>query len=119
MVRRREMELATRRALREAARAPATRRPIGPWIAAAVVAAALAIFGFVWVPGGPGPGPDLDCPDIGHQVRIGDSDPHGLDADGDGIGCERDGKQFGWLGWVGLLGAAGAGFQAYRIRQPD
>ncbi len=31
---------------------------------------------------------DLDCSDIGHPVEIDASDPHGLDADGDGIGCE-------------------------------
>jgi hypothetical protein len=33
-------------------------------------------------------GTDLDCADIGHQVEIDDGDPDGLDADGDGIGCE-------------------------------
>ena len=32
--------------------------------------------------------PDLNCPDIGHQVRVSGSDPHGLDRDGDGIACE-------------------------------
>lgn len=33
--------------------------------------------------------PDLDCADIGFSVRvIGPSDPHRLDGDGDGIGCE-------------------------------
>lgn len=33
--------------------------------------------------------PDLDCPDIGHPVQVvGGSDPHGLDRDGDGVGCE-------------------------------
>jgi len=32
--------------------------------------------------------PDLDCPDIGHQVRVTGSDPHGLDRDGDGVACE-------------------------------
>ena len=34
------------------------------------------------------PGPDLDCSDIGHPVTITGADYHGLDADGDGIGCE-------------------------------
>jgi hypothetical protein len=33
-------------------------------------------------------GKDLDCADIGHSVRVSGADPHGLDADGDGIGCE-------------------------------
>jgi hypothetical protein len=33
-------------------------------------------------------GSDLDCPDIGHPVRVDGADPHGLDSDGDGIGCE-------------------------------
>ena len=32
--------------------------------------------------------PDLNCPDIGHPVRVSGSDPHGLDRDGDGIACE-------------------------------
>lgn len=40
------------------------------------------------LPLGPAPGPDLDCKDIGHPVWVGNSDPHGLDRDGDGIGCE-------------------------------
>src|SRR5690349_16728111 len=34
---------------------------------------------------------DLDCADIGHSVEIGPDDPNGLDADGDGIGCESYG----------------------------
>ena len=33
-------------------------------------------------------GTDLDCSDIGREVPVTGSDPHGLDADGDGIGCE-------------------------------
>jgi hypothetical protein len=33
-------------------------------------------------------GDDLDCADIGHPVEVSGSDPHGLDADGDGVGCE-------------------------------
>jgi hypothetical protein len=38
--------------------------------------------------------PDLDCIDIGypitviHDPNIGANDPHGLDADYDGVGCE-------------------------------
>jgi hypothetical protein len=32
--------------------------------------------------------PDVDCPDIGHQVQVLGSDPHRLDADGDGVGCD-------------------------------
>lgn len=32
--------------------------------------------------------PDLDCPDIGHPVRVSGPDPHGLDRDGDGVACE-------------------------------
>jgi hypothetical protein len=32
--------------------------------------------------------PDLDCADIGQPVRVEGSDPHGLDRDGDGAGCE-------------------------------
>jgi hypothetical protein len=32
--------------------------------------------------------PDLDCSDIGTTVRVVGSDPHRLDADGDGYGCE-------------------------------
>jgi micrococcal nuclease len=37
----------------------------------------------------PPPPPDLDCADIGHRVRVLPPDPHGLDGDHDGIGCER------------------------------
>jgi hypothetical protein len=52
-----------------------------------------------WFLGGPKPGAtstytpspytggDLDCEDIGREIRIGPSDPHGLDRDDDGIGC--------------------------------
>ncbi len=32
--------------------------------------------------------PDLNCADIGQQVEVTGSDPHGLDRDGDGVGCE-------------------------------
>jgi hypothetical protein len=32
--------------------------------------------------------PDVDCPDVGGPVTVTGSDPHGLDADGDGVGCE-------------------------------
>jgi hypothetical protein len=32
--------------------------------------------------------PDLDCDDIGTTVRVIGSDPHRLDGDGDGYGCE-------------------------------
>jgi micrococcal nuclease len=37
--------------------------------------------------------PDLDCPDIGRRVRVDHAhgDPHGLDADRDGWGCESYG----------------------------
>ena len=37
------------------------------------------------------PGPDLDCADIGHRVYITGPDYHGLDRDGDGIGCDSYG----------------------------
>ena len=33
-------------------------------------------------------GVDLDCSDIGHPVRVSGPDPHRLDKDGNGIGCE-------------------------------
>ena len=32
--------------------------------------------------------PDLNCSDIGKQVEVTGDDPHGLDRDGDGVGCE-------------------------------
>ena len=40
----------------------------------------------------PRPPPDLDCDDLAHMgitgtVVVGDSDPHHLDMDGDGIAC--------------------------------
>ena len=31
---------------------------------------------------------DQDCVDVGEEVWVGDDDPDGLDADGDGWGCE-------------------------------
>lgn len=33
-------------------------------------------------------GYDLDCPDVGHPVSVPGADPHRLDGDGDGVGCE-------------------------------
>ncbi len=36
----------------------------------------------------PPPPPDLDCSDLSGPVPVGRSDPHRLDADGDGVGCE-------------------------------
>jgi hypothetical protein len=36
-------------------------------------------------------GVDLDCRDVGHAVRVTGPDPHGLDKDGDGVGCESYG----------------------------
>lgn len=32
--------------------------------------------------------PDVDCADVGGPVQVYGSDPHGLDADGDGSACE-------------------------------
>jgi endonuclease YncB( thermonuclease family) len=32
--------------------------------------------------------PDLDCADVGGPIYVTGSDPHGLDADGDGVACE-------------------------------
>jgi hypothetical protein len=38
----------------------------------------------------PPPPPDLDCPDVGtREFTVLPPDPHGFDADHDGIGCER------------------------------
>jgi hypothetical protein len=31
---------------------------------------------------------DLDCADLSGPLYVGGSDPHGFDADNDGIGCE-------------------------------
>jgi endonuclease YncB( thermonuclease family) len=31
---------------------------------------------------------DLNCPDVGHPVKVVGSDPYNLDSDGDGYGCE-------------------------------
>ncbi|MEU8523700.1 excalibur calcium-binding domain-containing protein [Streptomyces sp. NBC_01216] len=42
-------------------------------------------------PPGPPPGvPDVDCSDLPGPVVVGPSDPHRLDRDGDGIGCEPE-----------------------------
>lgn len=40
------------------------------------------------VPGRTPPGGDLDCADFNGPVYVGDYDPHYLDADNDGVGCE-------------------------------
>lgn len=40
------------------------------------------------LPAGPPPGPDVDCSDLPGPVWVGGSDPHDLDRDGDGIGCD-------------------------------
>lgn len=32
--------------------------------------------------------PDVDCSDVGESVLVLGSDPHGLDRDDDGVGCE-------------------------------
>jgi hypothetical protein len=37
------------------------------------------------------PSYDVDCADIGGEVYVGSDDPYGLDADGDGWGCESYG----------------------------
>ncbi|MDT9689814.1 thermonuclease family protein [Streptomyces sp. P9(2023)] len=39
-------------------------------------------------PGPPAGIPDVDCSDLSGPVWVGSSDPHRLDRDGDGIGCE-------------------------------
>lgn len=39
-------------------------------------------------PPGPPPGPDVDCSDLDGPVLVGPDDPHDLDRDGDGIGCD-------------------------------
>ena len=36
----------------------------------------------------PPPPPDLDCADVNGPIRVTGSDPHNLDGDGDGWGCE-------------------------------
>ena len=39
----------------------------------------------------PPPPPDLDCSDVGRKVWVGSYDPHKLDRDNDGWGCESYG----------------------------
>jgi hypothetical protein len=34
--------------------------------------------------------PDIDCGDLSSSVQVVGSDPHGLDRDGDGFGCESN-----------------------------
>jgi hypothetical protein len=41
-----------------------------------------------YVPCVPPHPPDVNCPDIGHEVQVVGSDPHGLDGDNDGTGCD-------------------------------
>ncbi|MEV5441255.1 thermonuclease family protein [Streptomyces sp. NPDC052644] len=43
------------------------------------------------LPDGPPAGvPDVDCSDLSGPVWVGPDDPHRLDRDGDGIGCDAD-----------------------------
>ncbi|WP_431043744.1 excalibur calcium-binding domain-containing protein [Streptomyces sp. P1-3] len=46
--------------------------------------------GTTYPPGPPAGMPDVDCDDLDGPVWVGDNDPHRLDADGDGIGCEEN-----------------------------
>jgi hypothetical protein len=71
--------------------------PTGKRVFAALVVVSLLVLAFLGATAilkGPLPaapayyGKDLDCADIGHPVRVGAEDPHRLDADQDGIGCE-------------------------------
>jgi hypothetical protein len=32
--------------------------------------------------------PDVDCSDVDGPIQVTGDDPHGLDRDGDGVGCE-------------------------------
>lgn len=62
-------------------------------------------------------GRDLDCAEVGHQVRVGDDDPHGLDRDRDGRGCEWERPNWqgpALVGFLGGIGAAGAGIVSWR-----
>lgn len=38
--------------------------------------------------GGGGAGGDIDCDQVVGTTLVGPNDPHRLDADGDGVGCE-------------------------------
>jgi hypothetical protein len=62
------------------------------WMAlVAAMAAALAVTAAVNLPASAQEGGDLDCGDPGtsHNMPVDPAnDPHGLDADDDGIGCE-------------------------------
>lgn len=62
-------------------------------------------------------GRDLDCAEIGHQVRVGAADPHGLDRDGDGIGCEAERPNWQGLALVGFGVAALGGWRTVRVFQ--
>ena len=73
--------------------------PVGPSGKHAEKAVPLLVTGIILLlaavnyrPGlGPYPaylGRDLDCQEIGYRVRVSGPDPHRLDADGDGVGCE-------------------------------
>ena len=42
----------------------------------------------LYPPGPPAGVPDVDCADLDGPVWVGDDDPHRLDRDGDGIGCD-------------------------------
>jgi len=87
------------------------------WIALTLtVIAAAVLLGLAprWIEAYPDwHGYDLNCADIGHQVRVDGADPHGLDRDRDGVGCERE-MSFGWLLWVGIAGVVTFGIWSTR-----
>jgi micrococcal nuclease len=72
-------------AVLDARRGVATGRPPGSGGAADAVAGAAQV---ARLPAAPPYPPDVDCSDLPGPVRVTPDDPHHLDGDGDGIGCD-------------------------------
>jgi hypothetical protein len=64
--------------------------PVRAWITDANGLTSETACTFAWLGAGlpPSSGGDLDCVDIGFEHPTPPGDPHGLDADGDGVACE-------------------------------
>lgn len=99
------------------------RIPVWGWALLAVAGIAFGIWWPVHASAYPAAGQgDLDCADVGHRVRVDGPDPYGLDADGDGTGCDAErSTQLGWgLAGYGLavvsLGAIGVAEVRRRTR---
>ena len=77
---------------RETAAGSRMNDPVRTWVVIGIVLLGVILYG-TGACGGyadypPYNGVDLDCADVDGPVKVDGPDPHGLDADEDGVGCE-------------------------------